>query len=221
MQLRMPLLASIANESASRMETFSSQGVANLCWALAKVKHDTPKDILRVFEQHALTNFPDYSSQGTSLLLWGLAQQGYRPKGLLELMGRELQNYCGQFSPDSLAAVLGAFATMEHRDVETITAIMRQIQDNLEQFDSKPHLLCSIMWAVCMLNMPRAKCACRPPRSSADHAQQVLSMHAEHAQQALSMHGLRARGAYPALLAMRLPLLQHASTLLPVGRSPR
>lgn len=120
MQLRMPLLDAIAAESFSRLDSFTSQGVANLCWALAKVKHSTEHSVLEAFEQHAITNFPEYSSQGSSLLLWGLAQQGYVPTRLLKVLGSELQSCCGQFSPDSVAAVMGAFATIGHRDEPTL-----------------------------------------------------------------------------------------------------
>lgn len=120
MQLRMPLLDAIVVESVSRLDSFTSQGVANLCWALAKVKHSTHRSALEAFEQHAITNFPEYASQGSSLLLWGLAQQQYVPKRLLKLLGTELQSCCGQFSPDSLAAVMGAFATLDHRDEATL-----------------------------------------------------------------------------------------------------
>ena len=123
MQLRMPLLDAIAAESVSRLDSFTSQGVANLCWALAKVKHRTEPSILEAFEQHAITNFPEYSSQGSSLLLWGLAQQRYVPTRLLKVLGTELQSCCGQFSPDSLAAVMGAFATIDHRDELTLIAV--------------------------------------------------------------------------------------------------
>jgi hypothetical protein len=120
MQLRMPLLDAIAAESISRLDSFTSQGVANLCWALAKVKHSTDTNFLQAFEQHGITNFPEYSSQGSSLLLWGLAQQNYVPTGLLKLLGAELQSCCGQFSPDSVAAVMGAFATINYRDEATL-----------------------------------------------------------------------------------------------------
>lgn len=120
MQLRMPLLDAIADESVSRLDSFTSQGVANLCWALAKVKHRTDQNVLASFEQHAVTNFPEYSSQGSSLLLWGLAQQDYVPTRLLKLLGTELQSFCGQFSPNSLAAVMGAFAKINHRDEATL-----------------------------------------------------------------------------------------------------
>jgi hypothetical protein len=136
MKLRMPLLDAIVGESVSRLDSFTSQGVANLCWALAKVRHSTEYSALQAFEQHGVTNFSEYSSQGSSLLLWGLAQQDYVPTRLIMLLRTELQSCCGQFSPDSLAAVLGAFATIHHRDEATL--LVRHI--NLPSTQNKcPH----------------------------------------------------------------------------------
>jgi hypothetical protein len=153
------LLDAIAVESASRLETFSTQGVALLAWAFAKLGHRPPAAFLRAAEAHMKDNFGEYSSQGIALVLFGLAMQGYRSQSLLKAVSREIEA-CGlQFSPHDLATVMCAFAMMEHRASKTIQVVQQQCVDCLGDFEAQPQLLCSIMWATAQLRMSTSKCA--------------------------------------------------------------
>lgn len=162
MRIQSPIIGAVAAESVARLESFTPQGVSNLCWALAKLDISTEPRHLVALEQHAITHFPDYGGQAISMTLWGLAQQGHRPKGLLQLVFSEIRNCCVQFSPDCIAAVICAFAELKVRDMDVITAVTTQCLDNLDQYRNKPHLLCSILWAVAVLDAPGRKCAPRP-----------------------------------------------------------
>lgn len=162
MQIETPIIGAVAAESVARIDSFTPQGVSNLCWALAKLDSRTETPLLAALEQHAITNFPDYGGQAISMTLWGLARQGHYPTGLLQLVFSEIQNCCVQFSPDCIAAVICAFAELKVRDSGIITAVTTQCIDNLDQYENKPHLLCSILWAVAVLDAPGKKCAPSP-----------------------------------------------------------
>jgi hypothetical protein len=169
------LLDAIATESASRLDTFTTQGVSNLCWAFAKLGHRPPGRFLNAADAHIQANFNKYSSQGVSLVLFGLAMQGHRSPILLDLVSREIES-CGlQFSPHDLAAAMAAFAMMKYNNKRTIACVLQQCIDNLKQFESEPQLLCSIMWAVAQLRLRDSVCASCP-----SDVVLLLTLHVSH-----------------------------------------
>lgn len=162
MRIQTPIIGAVAAESVARLDNFTPQGVSNLCWALAKLDASIEMPILAALEQHAIHNFPDYGGQAMSMTLWGLARQGYQPTGLTQLVFTEIRNCCVQFSPDCITAVICAMAELKARDTEVITAVTKQCIDNLELYENDPHLLCSILWAVAVLDAPGQRCEFRP-----------------------------------------------------------
>lgn len=157
MRMDTPIIGAVAAESVSRLDSFTPQGVSNLCWALAKLGVNSDPPVLAALEQHAISHFPDYGGQAISMTLWGLARQGHKPSGLLQLVFSEIRNCCIQFSPDCIAAVMCAFAELQVKDTDVITAVTTRCIDNLDQYENKPHLLCSILWAVAALDAPGKK----------------------------------------------------------------
>lgn len=138
-------LARAAVEAGGRSRGgFTSQGLANLAWSMAKVRV-LDSETLSAISVESLRRFADFKPQELSSLLWALAKLGWHDSELFAAAASKAASTIAQFKAQELSNLVWSFSTLGIPSETLFSSAARAARRKLQHF--KGQELANLAWA--------------------------------------------------------------------------
>lgn len=127
---------------------FTSQGIANTCWALAKLGIGSTA-VFEVLAESAASKLCDFNAQELANLAWAYAKVGARANELLARLALRTIAIIDRLNAQNLTNVVWAYATLDVRDERLLLAVAEASIRSIHRFN--PQNVANTLWAYAKL----------------------------------------------------------------------
>jgi len=107
-------VVALTERALQQLEDFKPQNVANTLWALAKMRVEADKRLLRALSLRATASAADFKPQEVANTLWAFATMGVKAdKRLLEALSHRATASAADFKPQEVENTLWAFCLLQ------------------------------------------------------------------------------------------------------------
>lgn len=176
-QPRLPFLAALGRRATEVVDEFSPQGLANMLWAFARLKHQPRAHQLSVLLRQAEQSATKFKAQEVCNVLWALSTlQVDEDGGCVASLSCRVSALAAEFNADDTAnAVLGLAKLRHSLDAELRRGLARAVVRTLE--DMHPQQVAYTAWGAAKLDL--CQCAHVSQKLTARIRDVLGEMHAQ------------------------------------------